>query len=246
MSRDVLRGDHLKQPTVTAICLTADRQAYTDRAVQCFLSQTYENSSLLIYDTGAKPYTLNRLDPFGRIILARPEILPVNATIGQLRNEAHALITDSEVLIHFDSDDWSAPYRIQESVSLLVNSNADIVGYNELLFWESVKGEAWQYRHPDHKYPIGASLCYWRKYWAENPFKETSAGEDFHFVHCQRTSAMGSLQSFGDDPSRLDAWRPMLVAEIHGGNACSRITPDNLEWKRQSGWDARLRTLMAI
>ncbi len=233
----------MRQPSVTAVCLTADRQQYTDRAAQCFLAQTYINSRLLIYDTGTKPYVVDRIAST-RIQIARAEDAP-RRTIGALRNEAHA-VADSEVLIHFDSDDWSAPHRIEDQVKLLVNSNADIVGYNNLLFWDSLRSEAWMYQHPDHKFPIGTSLCYWRKYWAAHPFKETDAGEDFHFVHGQRTSAMTSLQSYGEDPGRMQAWRPMLVAEIHGNNTHARITPEKLEWKRETGWDARLRTLMTM
>ena len=233
----------MRRPTVTAVCLTADRQAYTDRAVQSFLEQTYENSRLLIYDTGKKPYSMERLAS-GRIALIRAEDAP-NRTIGALRNEAHRH-AETEVLIHWDSDDWSAPYRIEDQVRLLVISNADIVGYNDLLFWDSLKSEAWVYRHPSHKYPIGTSLCYWRKFWDTHPFQGTSAGEDFHFVHGQRTSACTSMQSYGDDPGLTAAWKPMLVAEIHGGNTHAKVSPDKLEWKRETGWDGRLKELMGM
>ena len=225
--------------------------------MKCFLEQTYENSHLLIYDTGKKPYSMERLST-GRITLVN-DGAEMAGTIGKLRNTANGMdcggwlgsgsgLKNSEVLIHWDSDDWSAPHRIEDEIKLLINSAADIVGYNDLLFWDSVKGEAWQFRQANHKSPIGTSLCYRREYWAKNPFKETSAGEDFHFVHCQSTSAMGSLQSYGDDPMipGMAAWKPMLVAEIHGGNACSKITPGNTEWKRESGWDARLREMMKL
>lgn len=233
----------MRLPTVTAVCLTADRQLFTDRAVQSFLSQTYENSHLLIYDTGKKPYQHERLATL-RIVYVHdgPEMA---GTIGKLRNRAHG-VTDSDVLIHWDSDDWSAPHRIEDEVKLLINSNADIVGYNNLLFWDSVKSEAWKYQHPQHTFPIGTSLCYWRKFWETHPFQETDAGEDFHFVHGQRTSAMTSMQSYGEDPGEMQAWRPMLVAELHGKNTHARVSPEKLEWKRETGWDARLRTLMAL
>ena len=234
----------MRQPTVSAICLTADRQAYTDRAVQCFLSQTYENAWLLIYDTGKKPYSLDRLAT-SRIIIAK-EGAEMSGTIGKLRNQAHSLITDSEVLIHWDSDDWSAPHRIEEQVRLLQASNADIVGYNDLLFWDSVKSEAWMWRHADHKSPVGTSLCYWRKYWETHPFTGTSAGEDRLFTLGQRTSACTSLQSYGDNPDQQGSWRPMLVAELHGGNTHAKVTPEALEWKRETGWDGRLKELMKL
>ena len=233
----------MRQPTVSAICLTADRQAYTDRAVQCFLSQTYDNSRLLIYDTGKKPYRHENIGS-SRLVFIH-DGAEMAGTIGKLRNAAHA-VTDSEVLIHWDSDDWSAPHRIEEQVRLLQASNADIVGYNDLLFWDSLKSEAWMWRHADHKSPVGTSLCYWRKYWETHPFTGTSAGEDRLFTLGQRTSACTSLQSYGDDPGQQGAWRPMLVAEIHGGNTHARISAEHLEWKRETGWDSRLRSVMAM
>jgi hypothetical protein len=233
----------MKTPTVTAVCITADRQAYTDRAVQCFLSQTYEDSRMLIYDTGIKPYVMERIAT-GRIALVRGEDAP-RRTIGELRNEASKL-TVSDVLIHWDSDDWSAPHRIEDQVKLLINSNADIVGYNDLMFWDALKAEAWQFRQSNHRWPIGTSLCYWRAFWEKHQFQATSSGEDWHFFQGQRTSAMTSMQSYGDDPGQLSAWRPMLVAEIHSKNTHCRITPENTEWKRQTGWDGRLKELMAL
>src|SRR5450631_3368313 len=99
------------KPSVAAICLTADRQALTDRAVQCFLSQTYENKWLLIYDTGKKPYTLDRLAS-SRIILVQ-DGAEMSRPIGALRNTANSLAINTEILMHWDSDDWSGPYRIE-------------------------------------------------------------------------------------------------------------------------------------
>jgi hypothetical protein len=218
--------------------------------VQSFLSQTYENSRLLIYDTGIKPYAMDRLAS-GRIELARSENAP-RRTIGALRNEANLWVCANarddgpDILIHWDSDDWSAPHRIEEQVRLLQASNADIVGYNDLLFWDSLKLEAWMWRHADHKSPVGTSLCYWRKYWETHPFTATSAGEDRLFTLGQRTSACTSLQSYGDNPDQQGSWRPMLVAELHGGNTHAKVTPEALEWKRETGWDTRLRILMTM
>lgn len=42
----------MTQPRVVCLCLTADRPAMTDRAVRCFIDQTYVNKHLLILDTG--------------------------------------------------------------------------------------------------------------------------------------------------------------------------------------------------
>jgi hypothetical protein len=38
----------------------------------------------------------------------------------------------------------------------------------------------------------------------------------------------------------------MLVAELHGGNTHAKVTPEALEWKRETGWDGRLKELMKL
>jgi hypothetical protein len=234
----------MRQPTVSAICLTADRQAYTDRAVQCFLSQTYDNSRLLIYDTGKKPYRHENIGS-SRLVFIH-DGAEMAGTIGKLRNAAHA-VTDSEVLIHWDSDDWSAPHRIEEQVRLLQASNADIVGYNDLLFWDSLKSEAWMWRHADHKSPVGTSLCYWRKYWETHPFTGTSAGEDRLFTLGQRTSACTSLQSYGDDPGPTR----LMAADAGSGAARRQYARANLGRSVWNGSERpagirELRSVMAM
>ncbi len=47
----------MSEPTVCCVCLTADRQSMTDRAVRSFLAQDYADAALVILDTGNRAWT---------------------------------------------------------------------------------------------------------------------------------------------------------------------------------------------
>jgi len=252
-------------PSVTAICLTADRQAQTDRAVASFLAQTYKQANLLIYDTGKKPYRLECLGS-SRIVIVRdgPEM---SRPIGAMRNVANSVAVASDILLHMDSDDWSGPYRIQDQVQTLINSGKECVGYRSVLFYRSVLakdregaggkiqyqsihavGEAWAYHNINPVYCIGASFCYWRKVWERQKFREDlpgperGMGEDKEWLnHVDSQGAPDPLHT-GFDIN--------LVCEIHGGNTMKYVLDDESRgptgWKRQPSWDAKLQSIMAL
>jgi glycosyltransferase involved in cell wall biosynthesis len=190
----------MTQPTVTCIMLTRDRPELAARAVECFRRQTYPNKHLLVYDNGQeqgwfKDQRENETH-FCCFWNAHRGML----TIGALRNEANGhsddMPHDPEILLHWDSDDWSHPNRIAGQVALLQASGADAVGYSEMLFWRTYPGErvdvsaamygsgayrefvpgadhgeAWIFRYLTPR-AIGTSLCYWRKTWERKPFPD--------------------------------------------------------------------------
>ena len=141
------------QPTVCCVMLTRDRPELAAKAVECWKSQTYNpmGCRLLIYDTGIKPLGLDAealglkcrfSDGHTGVMYQRGQIV---GTIGQHRNAAneyasqpHAGFKAHDILIHFDDDDWSHPNRIAEQVAFLQISGADVVGYNQMLFWRSM------------------------------------------------------------------------------------------------------------
>lgn len=251
---------------VCCISLTADRQQFTDRAVKCFLSQTYTGSmDMLIFDTGAEPYEWEK--PLTYFEPGIRHLLPVVATgfrgqsIGALRNAALGLVMRSaDIIVHWDSDDWSAPTRIAEQVEMLIQSKADAVGYNEMLMWKRTPmniyeedflsgartlhqyedGEAWLYTHGSRNYLIGTSLCYWRRTWQAKPFPDRNTGEDTEWQKGLKTAGCSSL-AYQDLLAS-----PRLIAEIHGANTCLTIEPRSEQWKRVPEWDARLRETMKL
>lgn len=251
-----LSGVRVSEPTVCAVMLTKDRPDLARRAVECFRRQTYHNKKLLVYDSGESDDEI----AFG----CGPEVyhvqipFPEPRTIGDLRNLANSYSTpydhaQSDILIHWDDDDWSHPDRIAEQVALLQASGADAVGYNKMLFWRTdahcqINGapEAWLYTNNDPRYCLGTSLCYWRKTWEANPFPLTSQGEDLAWLGKLKTIGFSSLQL-----PRLSSFpQPRMIASIHGGNTSNAYDPAKMraakEWRRVPEWDAHCARVMAL
>lgn len=231
-------------PHVTCVCLTADRQQLTDRAVQCFLDQTYPNKSLLIWDNGKVSYQLpleqiavNRWRCYENIHLLKGD----RGTVGQMRNWANTATglfpPETEIVAHWDSDDWSHPLRLAFQVSLLKEYKTELVGYRSMMFWRD--GEAWDYNDPTpHGKIIGTSMCYWRRTWEQKPFRDVNRGEDNDW---QRELVVRKEEGFFKD-------EPAMVARILPDGAGGWYDFDGLtkstNWTRCPDWDARIRGLL--
>ncbi len=230
---DVSSGVPMSAPTVCAVMLANGRPEMAERAKRSFFSQSCEfpKSILIFNNNGDKP-------------------------ICTLRNLANAQ-TDADIIIHWDSDDWSHPNRIAEQAALLQSSGAECVGYSEMLFWRVAKGpsisdartpyfnrpgaefsEAWLYRASVPNYAIGTSMCYWRETWGRNPFPDRSEGcDDLDWFN--RGVKIESVPAVGFVECRM-------IASIHGGNTCSRIDATKREWQRVPEWDAYCREAMKL
>ena len=258
----------MSEPTVCAIMLTRDRPELARKAVECFRAQTYPIKSLLVWDTSVE------MKPGKRLEVPRewlPDIQyafygPQEYSIGELRNNAiqygasevvctvgsdKELIGAPDVLIHWDDDDWSSPNRIAEQVELLQTSGADVVGYNDMLFWRSAgigrDGQSWLYTVIPGLVPaLGTSLCYWRKTWEKQKFANApgpQGGSEY--------GAWLKGLNVKTAPSVQD--EPRMIARIHAGNASRHAY--NLEhwvkyqgtpvtWKRVPEWDERVGRIL--
>ena len=234
-------------PMVAAVMLVNGRHEMVAHAVQSFMGQTYPQCRryLIIWDTGEPHYAPPFVyDPCGIEIWHRQAV----PTIGALRNAA---ITEarSEVIVTFDSDDWSASTRIAEQVETLQSSSADLVGYNELLFWDISRipkhqpfefeppGEAWLYTGAAHE-PCGTSLAFWRTTWQRHHFAEDrTRGEDLAFCREVGFRKIKSVSGIGEDGE------PRLIATAHAGNGI-RIKCEGPNWKRVPQFDQRCREIM--
>lgn len=244
------------EPSVCCVMLTANRPAMARRAVECFRAQTYANARLAILNTGAG------CDEGNRKIKSFHYLAGAGKTIGELRNIIpNSFVGETnapEIFIHWDDDDFSHPNRIAEQVALLQSSGAELVGYNEMLFWRepvhsvefparqpggcdlgvrNVPGEAWLYRNPDPHYALGTSLCYTRSFWEHRPFEATSQGEDLRFIAGRKCASVSSIGTDGT---------PRLVARIHSGNTSTAYRPEAMQretqkrdgmWKRVPEYD---------
>jgi hypothetical protein len=243
------------KPTVQCVMLANGRPEMVARAIKSFLAQTYHGARLLVYDTSRVPLVRDRswgidwATNYGHV-----------ASIGALRNQANAC-ANGEIILHWDSDDWSHQNRIAEQVALLQSSGAECVGYGDMLFWETPKalppytdeqlksfgeygdgGAAWIYRAAIPNYAIGTSMCYWRQTWEHNPFPDRSEGcDDLDWFH--RGVKIHAVSS-----STIEGYRsvPVMIASIHGSNTCAKIDAKQREWTRTPQWDAFCREAMKL
>jgi glycosyltransferase involved in cell wall biosynthesis len=197
---------------VSAIMPTRSRPALSRAALDCFLAQTHEPRELVILDDDDNPSFPDPPVDHRVGYLRRPRL-----TIGAKRN-ALCEAAQGDVIIHWDSDDWSAPERIGDQVERLLASDKPVTGYHSLLFWDERNGLGYRWTGPAG-YACGASMCYWREFWAAHKFPNITVAEDNAMV-LEAQKAGGIVSAEG---------RQMLVARVHGANTSSaqRIGQNN-------------------
>ena len=206
---------------VTCIMPTADRRRFVPGAIRWFLAQDYAERELVIVDDGADSVAdLVPDDP--RIRYFRSE---TRQPVGVKRNFA-CRAARGEVLVHWDDDDWSAPWRLRYQIDQLRAEAADICGLSRVWFYAREEQRAWEYVYPSRQKPwvYGASLCYTREFWQRHPFPEIRTGEDTRFVWADARARVHALPD-----SRL------LVALIHGNNTSRKRTSDSRYQPREVG-----------
>lgn len=164
----------------------------TRQAVESFRAQTYPNKRLVIWDTGSDNSATNESSQEGYcegFIDAHRR--GDGAKVGELRNRANGMsgtiLPKSDIICHWDSDDWSHPNRISEQVALLHASGAECVGFNEMLFWREPTSE---FRETEHLDTCTCGTC--------GPGKRTvitgihSLGEAWLYTNRSATWALGT------------------------------------------------------
>jgi hypothetical protein len=239
----------MSQPTVAAVMLVNGREAMARKAVECMRNQTYRGLRTRVLDTTPGTPTITHVDDLNAYWTHRPDL--AGATIGALRNHVNALADGADIIVHFDSDDYSHPRRVEEQVALLESRGADAVGYNEALFWREPYEQAVWYSNPDPRYCLGASLCYWLRTWERKPFKHVSQGEDFNFCIGLNTVGVSSLRN----PPAVQSGefidlRPRFIARIHAGNTSTAYAEETIarasEWRLVPEWNRYCADRMAL
>lgn len=201
---------------VTCIMPTADRRRFVPAAIQLFLEQDYENKELLVVDDGAD--RVDDLIPRHRQI--RYMQLPQRAKLGTKRNLA-CEAARGEIIVHWDDDDWNAPWRLRYQVEALERDRLDLCGLDRVMFVDGAAGRAWEFVQPQVAVPwiCGATLCYRKAFWQRNPFPDIHLGEDSRFIFSARGAAVGVLED-----------NRFFVARIHGANSHPKRPRDG-RWK---------------
>lgn len=199
---------------VTCICPTRGRGRFIHRAIDCFLAQTWPESEreLLILDEEFNPSLAG--DP--RLPGVRYERLMANPTIGAKRNLCCSKAR-GRIIAHWDDDDWSAPGRLADQVTRLVETGAPVTGYHTMEF-RAEDGRRWLYSNPQRNYAVGTSLCYLRAWWETHRFNDQNVGEDHSFVRM----APGLVAVAAGD---------LMWASVHSQNTSERALGTR-QWRR--------------
>ena len=158
---------------------TCDRRQFVPRAIAQFLEQGYDDRELIVLDDGVEPVA-DLMPQDARVRYVREES---KSPIGVKRNRLCELAR-GDVIVHWDDDDWMAPWRVSYQIERLLATGADVCGLDRPLFYDPAEGRAWQYVYPSNAAPwvYGATLCYTKAFWRRNPFPPVGVGEDSRFV----------------------------------------------------------------
>jgi glycosyltransferase involved in cell wall biosynthesis len=203
-------GEPPLRELVSCLMPTRNRRRYVPAAIDAFLRQDYEPRELVIVDDGDEPVAdLVPRDP--RIRYFRET---QRRTLGAKRNLACGFAR-GEVLMHWDDDDWHAPWRISYQVAELAAHQADLCGLHQLWFYDPDADKAWHYRYPGGHTPwvAGGTFCYRRSLWERQRFADVNVGEDTRFVREATHARIVALARDG-----------FYVARVHAGNTSAKHT----------------------
>jgi hypothetical protein len=213
---------------VSAIMPTRGRPALSQTALDCWRAQTWKERELVILDDADDPSFPEPPNEEG-VRYCRT----LRMTIGAKR-ECLCDMARGEVVIHFDSDDWSDPGRIAEQVTLLLSTGKPMSGYHSLLFWDmrQARGYTWK---GSEGFAIGTSMCYTKEFWRAHRWPEYSGmphsprfdGTDVEIVRqAQKHGGIATLEG-----------RQMCIARAHGGNTSTARTISTNGWPRANDAD---------
>lgn len=109
-------------------------------------------------------------------------IVEGDGSVGAKRNKACEAAT-GDIIIHFDDDDIYAPDFISQSVAFIRAAKADVTGLSRAYFYQQKPERAWLYDYiGDQPYVLGSGMCYYRRVWERNRFRNITHGEDRYFL----------------------------------------------------------------
>jgi glycosyltransferase involved in cell wall biosynthesis len=189
-------------PWVTCIMPTRGRREMAQISLDCFMAQTYEKKELLVLDDFEDRSFADKPGDESVLYMTNSG----SASVGSKRNRC-CDVAAGLIILHWDSDDWNAPNRIEDQVERLLASGKSVTGYNTLLFHEE-QLKTWGRFHGPTDYGLGTSLCYLKSYWETHRFLDVNVAEDNSFVY-------GAARE-NQYVSATD--RSIIVARVHAGN----------------------------
>jgi hypothetical protein len=187
------------------------RAKFWHMALKFFSDQTHPHRELIVLCEDAD--ALRRMPVADGV---RYHACPAFRTLGEKRNHINSLAR-GEFIAHWDDDDFSAPGRLADQLTRLLETGAAVTGYRCMEFAGNGK---WIYRgSPD--YVLGTSLMYRRDWWERNQFKDVQVGEDNAFVkHAAHSDQLAVADGLG-----------LMIAHDHEANTSGRQR-NNKQWER--------------
>jgi len=212
------------QPFVTCIMPTYNRRQYVPQAIHYFQRQEYQSCELLVLDDGED--RVPDLVPDDVRIRYMP--LDKRMVLGAKRNLACEMAR-GQIIVHWDDDDWIAPWRVLYQVEVLQSTGASLCGAARQLYYDPTRDRAWLYEYPaaQKRWMAGNTLCYHKTFWQHNRFPEIQVGEDTRFVWSSqaRNSAItpksdfyvGIIHPSNTSPKSLTGpfWHAHPAHEVH-------------------------------
>lgn len=165
---------------VSCIMATRDRREFIPQALRCFLRQSYENSELIVVDDGRDPVAdlCQGLPRVRYIRLHRPATTGAKLNIGIQRARG-------AVLQKLDDDDYYHSDFLKLALSRLPSRTCTrtMVAWDCFLIF--LAGEP-HLHYSGHGWVAGGTLCFYRKLWQRQPFRDVAINEDYWFVNDHR------------------------------------------------------------
>lgn len=122
------------QPLVSIIVPTYNVERYVEECIESLLNQTYSNLEIIVLDDGSTDATVYLLKQYEDKIhlIANSN----NKGQGARRNEGIKL-AQGKYIYFVDSDDWIEPETVEETVTQLEQTQAEIVRFNGLSFYDA-------------------------------------------------------------------------------------------------------------
>lgn len=206
--------NNLIQPFVTCIMPTGDRPEFVKQAIRYFQKQDYQSRELLIVDDGNEP--VSELIPDDQQI--RYVRLDKKLKLGTKRNVC-VEESRSDLIMHWDDDDWYAPNRISYQVNKLLEKNAEVCGLQQMLFYHWETNKAWLYKYPNYAktWLAGGSLLYTKDFWKQSPFPDIQRASDTKFIWSRKLKSYAVAEDYR-----------VYIAMIHRLNTSPKSTENNL------------------
>jgi glycosyltransferase involved in cell wall biosynthesis len=199
-------------PLISCICVTRNRPALLQRALDCFLAQTYPRKELVILfeqDDAATCELFQRCPRDERLRLICVERSP-NKKLGHLRN--HAIHQSSgDFVCQWDDDDWYHQDRLAHQYAALRDAGRQASILSRWMMFDATPGNHRAYI----SYPRlweGSVLCR-KELIQQREYANVERGEDTPVVRA--LSEANALHVIEDAPH-------LYVYTVHGSNTWER------------------------